>query len=228
MNMLLVSATPFELAPLQPYFETYYRPRQGGFVRGSLRVAQLVTGVGLPLTVLHLTKALSRQRYDLVINAGVAGSYRRDWELGRVVHVVTERFGDLGVDEADGRFTDVFELGLVAADAPPFQRGRLVNPWASGAPEFLPTANGLTVQRVHGTAARIAATQAKYPEAEVESMEGAGVFLTCLDFQQPFLELRALSNYVEVRNRTGWKLEAAIGGLSNALKALLDSFAAPK
>ena len=225
MNVLLVAATPFELAPLQTHFEQHYRLRQGGYVRGTLRVAQLVTGVGLPLTILQLTKALARQRYDLVINAGVAGSFRSDWALGSVVHVVSQRFGDLGVDEADGRFTDLFELGLQAPDTLPFQRGRLLNPWAADAPDFLPKAQGLTVQRVHGTADRIAATRAKYPDVEVESMEGAGVFLTCLEYQQPFLEIRALSNYVEVRNRAGWQLGPAIQALNSTLEALLNTFA---
>ena len=223
MNILLVAATPFELAPLQAHFEQHYRLRQGGYVRGTLRVAQLITGVGLPLTVLRLSKALAQQRYDLVINAGVAGSFRQDWKLGKVVQVITERFGDLGVDEADGRFTDVFELGLQAPDTLPFQRGRLVNPWSDGAPAFLPTAHGLTVQRVHGTAARIADTRAKYPDVEVESMEGAGVFLTCLEYQQPFLEIRALSNYVEPRNRAGWELGLAIERLNAVLLRLLDT-----
>ena len=223
MNILLVAATPFELAPLQAHFEQHYRLRQSGYVRGNLRVAQLITGVGLPFTVLRLTKALSEKRYDLVINAGVAGSFRADWKLGQVVHVTTQRFGDLGVDEADGRFTDLFELGLQNADTLPFQRGRLVNPWAADAPAFLPPAHGLTVQRVHGTATRIAATRAKYPDVEVESMEGAGIFLTCLDFQQPFLEIRALSNYVEPRNREGWELGLAIEALGKTLVQLLDA-----
>ena len=223
MNILLVAATAFELAPLRAHFEQHYRLRQGGYVRGQLRVAQLVTGVGLPLTILRLSKALAEQRYDLVINAGVAGSFRRDRALGTAVHVTTQRFGDLGVDEADGRFTDLFELGLVDPDALPFQRGRLVNPWADGAPDFLPPAHGLTVQRVHGTAERIAATRAKYPTVEVESMEGAGVFLTCLDFQQSFLEIRTLSNYVEPRNRDGWELGLAIERLGSTLVALLET-----
>jgi len=45
----------------------------------------LVSGVGMVSTAISVTNALKSKRYDLVINAGIAGSFNRSLELGDVV-----------------------------------------------------------------------------------------------------------------------------------------------
>jgi futalosine hydrolase len=123
------------------------------------------------------------------------------------VHVRSERIGDLGVEEADGRFVDLFDLGLMDPNQPPFVHGALHNADAA-VHAMLPAVSGLTVQKVHGNAASIAAIREKYPEVQVESMEGAAFFYACLSAGIPFLEIRSISNYVEPRNRAAWPLSA--------------------
>lgn len=211
MTILLVAATEFEILPMLRRLET----------RSDLPVQALVTGVGLVATTWALTRALERQRPDLVLNAGIAGAYDRQLELGAVVHVVSEQFGDLGVEEADGALSDVFDLGLTARSAPPFINGRLENPGAalSG---FLPNVHGLTVHKVHGTVRSIEAVRKKYPTAQVESMEGAAVFYACLLAGVPFLEIRAISNYVEPRNRAAWQIPLAIERLNEAVTDIVE------
>lgn len=223
MHLLLVAATPFEIGPTLAHLEQHFSVTpEGIFHRDDLRVQPLVTGVGLTATAFHLGRALASARPDLALNAGVAGSFRPDWPLGTVVNVVSERFGDLGVEEADGRFTDMFELGLIDANTPPFIGGALHNPAAAEA-AFLPPARGLSVQRVHGYPPSIEAVCRKYPDAEVESMEGAAFFYACLQAGVPFLELRALSNYVEARNRAGWQLGTAIERLNETVVEVLGA-----
>ncbi len=105
-------------------------------------------------------------------------------------------------------------------DHPPFKTGRLWNnPHAERA--FLPKVHGLTVNKVHGEAASIKAVTQKYPFAQVETMEGAAFFYAALHEDLKFLQIRAISNYVEPRNRDNWELEMAITNLNVTLIEML-------
>ncbi len=175
----------------------------------------------MTLTAFNLGGLFARQCFDLVVNVGIAGAFTRSLNIGDVVNVTSERFADLGVEEADGRFTDVHELGLVDANAAPFTNGELLNPSAAGF-DFLPKCKGLTVNKVHGFQPSIDAVVKKY-EAEVESMEGAAFFLTCLLVGASFLQIRSISNYVETRNRAAWDLPKAIKNLNNVLIEIVET-----
>lgn len=223
MELLLVAATPFEVAPVKDYLDhQFVEFAPARYQRGELSVALLVTGVGLPLTAYALGRLFTDKRYDLAVNAGVAGAFRRELALGQVVQVVTERFGDLGVEEADGRFTDVHQLGLIDPAQPPFRDGVLHND-ASGAFDFLPQANGISVNKVHGYPPSIERFRAQY-DVDLESMEGAAFFYACLQDRIPFLEVRAISNYVEARDRNAWELDRAIHALNEVLVEMIKTF----
>jgi futalosine hydrolase len=223
MQILFVSATPFEIAPLRAYLEANFeRLADFHFKKNGLEVKLLITGVGMPYTAFAMGTVLATQKVDLAVNAGVAGAFYRNLQIGEVVNVVSEQFGDLGVEEADGRFTDAAELGLIDAHQPPFINGKLYNPAASEF-GFLPQKKGLTVNKVHGTKDSIAAVLEKY-QADVESMEGAAFFLACLLSNVNFLEIRAISNYVEPRNREAWDIPLAIKNLNGVLVELVKTF----
>lgn len=223
MDVLLVAATPFEIAGISAWLAQHFSANESGvFSRNQLNIKLLVTGVGPIATAWQLGRFFSAYRPDWVINAGVAGAFDRRLDLGEVVNVTQEQFGDLGVEEPDGRLTDLFELGLIAANAAPFQAGILKNPGGDQA-AFLPAVKGLTVSKVHGSAASITAIQRKYPEVQIESMEGAAFFYACLESGVPFLEIRAISNYVEPRNRAGWRLEEAIQQLNLTIIEMLQT-----
>lgn len=227
MHILLVAATPFEVAPTISFLEsTLKKTSDQIFQNNSLSVQLLITGVGVMATAWHLSRTLAVGGVDWVINAGVAGSFDQLLQPGKVVQVISERFGDLGVEEADGRFTDIFELGLINLNQPPFVNGVLYNP-AAGETPFLPAVKGLTVNRVHGTATSIASIREKFPEAQIETMEGSAIFYGCLLAEVPFVEIRSISNYVEPRNRDTWELGLAIEQLNVVLIAMLQEFIPP-
>ena len=168
----------------------------------------------------QLSRKLALNRYQLLIQAGIAGAYDRELALGEVVQVVKDTFIDLGVEEKNADFTSVFELDLIPKDAYPFEQGWI--PIEQGElPTFLPKVTGGTVNRVHGTENSIAHTLKKYPGLQVESMEGAAAAYTAKLFQLPFLQVRAISNYVEPRDRAGWKVELAIENLNNTLQEMI-------
>lgn len=223
MNILIASATPFEIQPLQEYLDKHYvKSSPYLYQRGPIQVSVLITGVGLPLMAYAMGRVLGAKEVHLAINAGIAGAFSTSLRIGDVVQVVSERFADLGVQEADGSFTDVHEMGLIDANAPPFSAGRLVNE-PSDTSSFLPKAHGLSVNRVHGHQPDIEAILKKYPDADIESMEGAAFFYACLLEQIPFLEIRGISNFVEPRNRENWNIPLAIGRLNEVLIALVQS-----
>ena len=128
MNLLLVSATPFEIAPIKNYLkENFTKKSEGVFEKNNLEISILITGVGIPFTSLHLGRIFAQRQYDLALNAGIAGAFNRELKIGDVVNVISERFGDLGVEEADGQFTDMHELGLIEGNEFPFENGELLN-----------------------------------------------------------------------------------------------------
>ena len=224
MDLLLIAATPFEVAPLLSFMQREFTTTDNGaYQHGHLTVYPLITGVGMVATAWHLGLAFGRNKPGLALQAGIAGALDPQLQLGDVLHVVTERFGDLGVEEADGRLTDLFELDLMSGNASPFVDGRLVNTKAAEN-RFLPAVHGLTVNRVHGSVTSIAAMRSKYPDAQVESMEGAAFFYACQLAEVPFLEIRSISNYVEPRNREAWDLPLAIENLNVVLQSLVESF----
>lgn len=227
MKILIVSATPFETAPLRQHLQGNFWPHSDThFQKDNLDVTLIVTGVGMTLTAFNLGGLLARQSFGLAINAGIAGAFSSQFGIGDVVNVTAERFADLGVEEADGSFTDVHDLGLVDANAAPFAAGWLLNPRTEGF-DFLPSCKGLTVNKVHGFQPSIDALRSKY-EADVESMEGAAFFMACLLAKVPFLQIRSISNYVESRNRAGWDLPLAIKNLNEVLISIVNSLTGEK
>jgi futalosine hydrolase len=58
---------------------------------------------------------------------------------------------------------------------------------------------------------------------QIESMEGAAFFYACRQLNVPCLQIRAVSNYVEKRNRDNWHIGLAIKNLNKfAMSWLTD------
>lgn len=220
MLLTIVSATPFEIAPLLAYLKENFDGKDIGlFQKEDLIVRTVITGVGMPLTALQLGLYLAKEQPQLLINAGIAGAFNKKMELGTVVNVVSDQFGDLGIEEADGSFTDIHETGLIDKNDQPFENGILNNKNTSSF-NFLPKVTGITINKVHGYTPSIEAFTKKY-KVDVESMEGAAIFLACLQTNTNFIAIRSISNYVESRNRAAWKIELAIDNLNEVLKNIV-------
>ena len=167
-----------------------------------LGVEQLVSGVGMVATTFALTKKLSEQKFDAVVNIGIAGSFQ-DIELGSVVQVVSDCLVELGVEDNDV-FVPADEIEIC-------KRGDLAFVTGLRLPAVR-EAVGVTVNRVHGSSRSIAEMVAQF-NPDVESMEGAAVGFVCKQFDVPWVQLRAISNKVEPRNRETWNIPLAIRNL---------------
>lgn len=223
MKLLLVAATPFEVQPTIKFLHEHFEVASPyHFKKGKLEITLLITGVGMAISSFAITSVCYSAKYDLLIQAGVAGAIDRRFKLGDVVEVVSDCMADLGVEEKDGSFQSIFDLGLLPENEFPFRNGRLWNqPEVERA--FLPKAHGITVNKVHGTKSSIKQMEKDFPFAQVESMEGAAFFFVGLQIHSHILQIRAISNYVEPRNKDAWKLSEAIGNLNEVLIEVINN-----
>jgi len=191
-------------------------------VRLGENIELLISGIGIHQTTYTLTKALARKKYNLVIHIGIAGSFDLNMDLGTVVNIASETFGDLGIERENG-FTTIFDLGLANENDFPFTNGKMVN--NTPLPEFLeeiPSVQGLTVNSL-ATDDQKNQFRCEYFDIDVESMEGAAVFYTCLMEKVDFVEIRALSNYMGERDKNQWVIEEAIEELNEFIVDLVIS-----
>ncbi|MFD2161482.1 futalosine hydrolase [Paradesertivirga mongoliensis] len=210
MKILLVAATASEIEPLLSHFNII---ENGGTIKGnSLDI--LVTGVGMTATAFAMGRALGLNQYDLAINAGIAGAFDRSLKTAEVVAVTLDCFAELGAEDGED-FLTIDELGFGRSSVKPehtFEHRNI---------DALKKAKGITVNKVHGNDESIYTTVTRL-NPQVESMEGAAFFYACNQSNLPCLQVRAISNYVERRNRDTWKIPLAIQNLNAVLIELLN------
>jgi futalosine hydrolase len=87
----------------------------------------------------------------------------------------------------------------------------------------LKQATAITVNTVHGNEPSIKKLADRL-QPQLESMEGAAFFYACRQADVPCLQIRAVSNYVEKRNRDAWRIELAIKNLNSFAAEFLAEF----
>ncbi|MCF6156793.1 MAG: futalosine hydrolase [Candidatus Brocadia sp.] len=187
----------------------------------QLSIDILITGVGLMHTAYFMGRVLTDNTYNLALQFGIAGSFRKDIALGTTVNVVEEVVADLGAEDRE-IFLDATELHLLPPDQFPYHAGKLLNKTLDSVygVSALKRVKGISVNKVHGYQYSIDKTVSKY-QPDIESMEGAAFFYACLMERVPCLQIRAISNYIEDRNKDRWNIPLAIGNLNNiALKII--------
>jgi futalosine hydrolase len=204
--ILLIAATEFEI----PLF-THQENQQQDI---------LITGVGAAATLYHLQKRLQQIDYDLVIQAGIAGTFNTDLNLGEVVLVGQDTFGDLGMEEKN-TFTPIFKSGFVDENEFPFENGWLKNKHELLQQSSLKIVNAVTVNKVSDSILQKQQLINTF-DPQVESMEGAAFHYVCLQEKIPFIQIRSTSNAVGERDKTKWKIKDAINNLNTELSKLIE------
>ena len=223
MKILLAAATEAEIAPLTELISATWKPSGNGvnFEKNGHVLHVLITGVGLTAATYSLTKALLQQQYDFAIQAGIAGAFDCTLPLCSVVSVATEQYGDFGAEDHD-KFLDVFSLGLINPDEPPFKAGILSTPDSDiRSKTGLPEVSSLTIHTVSGNEKTIA-DRTERNACQIESMEGAAFHYVCLKEGVDFVQIRAISNYVEPRDKSKWKIGEAIEKLNEWLADFIE------
>jgi futalosine hydrolase len=198
MRILIVAATLFEVESLKSKVEN------GDFGPSDLTFQFLITGAGMVATSFVLGEHLATNQYDLAINLGIAGSFDRGIALGDVVEITDDALTELGAED-DDEFITIDKLG--------FGESSFKSTYALPAHCNLRKASAITVNTVHGNDASIKKLSSRI-NAQIESMEGAAFFYCCREMGMPCLQIRAVSNYVEKRNRDAWQIGLAIKNLN--------------
>ncbi len=204
MQILLVAATPNEIEL---------------FINSYPNIDILITGVGVPATIYQLQKRLNKEDYDFVIQAGIAGAFSTELELGQTVIVKQDVFGDLGTEEKH-IFTSAADSGLINGHDFPYAGGWLMN--MAGIPKqtILSTVKSVTVNKVTDDIVQKQQLITAF-NPQIETMEGAALHYVCLQEEIPFVQLRCISNYVGERDKRKWKLKECFENLAAELDLLI-------
>ena len=219
MKLLICLATDLEKHPIEDRLKSLSEINDTWLCFCQHEIKFLVTGVGVASTTFHLASFPGIRDFDMLLQAGIGGSFESVFPVGSVVEVITERFADLGIEDKDGSFRDVFTEGLVPSDDFPFQKGVLSN---SNKYTELPSAEGVTVNKVHGEAGAIQHIRSLYSPG-IESMEGAAFFYAALQMGMPFCQIRAVSNMVEPRDKSKWNIAMALDRMADEVIRFLQS-----
>jgi futalosine hydrolase len=179
------------------------------FKKSKLKISFHATGIGMLVSGVKLTQLSATHKPELIIQMGIAGSYSKKEPLGKVMVVASESIADIGVRE-NGRFKDLFEIGLQKENEAPFKKRKLTNP-AIRSLNVLKSdlVAAVTINEIMTSPKRIKEIIAAHNPV-LESMEGAALHYVGGLTKTPFIQIRAVSNYVGERNKTKWKLKESI------------------
>lgn len=213
-NILVAAATAKEI-------NTFIQSiRKGQLSKNNIDV--LVSGIGLTASTFHFTKQLRLKKYDLVIQAGVAGSFDLKIPLGAVVAVKQDAIADQSVIELE-KLKTLFDLKLVPQDQHPYKNGWLMNPNNGILKKTkLKTVKGISVNQI-STSKQMIRFYRDVFDPVTESMEGAALHYVCLMEKVPFAQIRAISNYIGERNKKKWDMNDSIFNLNHTLISIIDS-----
>jgi len=203
MNILVAAATDFELAI-------------GARALASLKPKLLNAGLGIAATSFALGKYFaSSEHIDLAINIGIAGAFNDELVLGDVVLVKEDLFAWFGAENEHSfepfALQGNFDQKQIWPNLLHVDYGKYENVFSK-----LYQVKAITVQTVHGNTESIAKTKAYY-QPDIESMEGAAFYFACNQMQIPCVQIRAISNKVETRDKSKWNIDLALANLEAVL-----------
>lgn len=212
MRVIITAPTVFEIAPIIKTLDTYGRKISfSKYTYKGCEIETLVTGIGSVKTAVAMSQINTMKKVDLAIQVGLAGTYDPNISIGSIVLVERDRHGDLGVEEQDGSFTTIETLGIEDNNLYPYVDGWILHNLKVDVSQHTHV-SAITVNTVSGTLSTINKRKALF-EPQIETMEGAGFYYSCRVLDIPCIQLRAISNTVEPRNKNNWQIERAIENL---------------
>lgn len=203
MNILIVAATTQEIESSLPFLK-------------EKGIPYVITGVGMVAATYTIAKALQQQKVDLMIQVGIGGILDHTANMGSIYRITEDRVFDFGAENRDA-FIPMEDLGFGRSVF--YENCSHSNPVLAA----VPGAAGITVNKVHGKEESITQLSRRYQATLVESMEGVSAFFVAAQENVAVLQFRAISNYIEPRNRSSWQIGLAIKNLNRFLQELLMS-----
>lgn len=219
MKILIVAATEIEVEPLHKALKTSF-PQ----FLNSAAPEFLITGIGMVATAYALGKELASDKYGLILNAGIAGSYNRNINIGDVVNVMSDTIYEMGAEDGNN-FIPFHKLGIEKLSETNMNDNIIINKThiENETITKLLKVNGITVNTIHGNEESIKKIIQNY-NPEIETMEGAAFMFACTHANLPYCQIRSISNYVEKRNTNNWNIKLAIENLNKTLMEIIKSY----
>jgi futalosine hydrolase len=196
---------------------------------GDADVLVVPAGMGKTNAAQAVTALLETRAVRGIIGFGVGGAYAGSGlHPGGVAVATSEIYGDEGVAAPDGWIaTDGIGIPLLELAGACHFNEFPIDPVRLGAAMDALSAAGIeavagpfvTVSCCSGTAARGDELAGRF-RAVCESMEGAAYAHVAALYGVPYLEIRGISNLVEDRDLSRWKLDAAARTAATAVAAV--------
>ncbi len=165
----------------------------------------LITGVGIPSTMFSMLNLKGLEKFDLLINIGIAGTLNKNTELGETFNITSDYFGDTGIKD-DNNLINIYNSSFNKQFNYLFTDGIIVNktPYPDCFSKLEQTA-GVTVNIPENTS---------FKGPEVETMEGVAFMMIAKSKNIDFIQIRSISNIVSITKRENWKIKEAIQNYS--------------
>ena len=234
--LIILSATAYEQQLLRDSLQQATTQRRGhrAWVRGMIGTRSVVlieTGIGAVNTAQALTVALQKIDPELVLQIGIGGAYLGSGlDKGDLALASEENYGDLGVIAPDG-WSPADEIGIpVLSTDRDYYNTYPVDPALVARAQHILEQSGecvvqgpfVTVQQCTGREDIGNELAARF-NAICENMEGAAAAHVCTLYAVPFLELRAISNRVEDRNKDAWDIPRAVQKVQIAARKSIEA-----
>ncbi len=242
--VVLLAATIFEMKDIvnrleQPVQQWVAGRRVYCGHLAGVEVQIIETGLGAVNTAHALTCCLQACQPDRVLQFGVGGAYPGGGlDIGDLAIATEEIYGDLGVRTPTGwHDAELIGIPVLTVDDKVYynhfgldlQTSEIaasilrMNSWKEKIPAVV-TGSFVTVQECSGEQI-LGEERAVLFDAICENMEGAAAAHLCALYGVPFMEVRAISNRVEDRDRAGWNLSLACRRSQDAAVVLLRQIA---
>lgn len=210
MNILIVSATNKEFSRTALHFHN-----------NKNEISFLQTGVGIMHSCFSLTNKLQTSNFDLVIQAGICGSVSKSYNLGDIIHITEDEIIDVG-STSNSDFIPLTNLKFSSTSSQiqeiKFSPDKSV---ITNLLEKTTKGKGITSNTAHGDSFWVNLLHKNHP-LSFESMEGACSFFVCNNFKIPVLQIRSISNYIEIRDTSKWEIKKSIDNLNQYLIELIN------
>ncbi len=234
---VLICAVELEARPLIARIqrlENFIVGRRSAY-RGLLADREVVVipgGMGKTNAAQSLTAVLERHPAAGVVGFGVGGAYLgAGLQPGEVALATAQYYGDEGVAAPEG-WMSCEGIGIALLDAGGaryFNRFPVDDAGVLQVMEVLSSAMAgpfVTVSTCSGTARRGTELAERFA-AICETMEGAAFAHVAALYGLPYLEVRGISNLVEDRDRSRWRLEEAAEAAASAVASVLETWKPP-
>ncbi len=196
MHILLLSATEEEIKDTLAYLDEEWEKKSfWEYQKGDLTITTLVSGIGPMYAMYSVTCHPSIKEIDFILNPGIGAALSRTLDLGVVYAIEQEGFGDVGLEESDGTFHNIHQLGWHDRNKHPFERG-IIRPKKLTNPTYLPRASALTVNKIPGTYDAIEHFS-KSAHADILSTDGAYIYFAAKMMNINVFSYKVTSRYVE-------------------------------